>query len=118
MPLSKAETPVGFLSSKNCEMPSSWKHRIYPKHSSLGMAHNGEALPASTKGLSMLARVDFSAFVNSMDDASLAYLSLLREYASRPLQGKALEYAGLYKAMVSQQAIHEERSRISVIEFT
>ncbi|KAH3961130.1 hypothetical protein HBI56_209950 [Parastagonospora nodorum] len=52
-----------------------------------------------------------------MDDASFAYLSLLREYASRPLQGKALEYSGLYKAMVSQQAIHEERCRVSIVEF-
>jgi hypothetical protein len=52
-----------------------------------------------------------------MDDASLVYLSLLCEYASKPLQGKALEYGGPYKAMVSQQASHEEKSRISVVEF-
>jgi hypothetical protein len=38
-------------------------------------------------------------------------------HASRPLQGKALEYNGIYKAMVSQQAIHEERCRVSIVEF-
>jgi UDP-3-O-acyl-N-acetylglucosamine deacetylase len=42
---------------------------------------------------------------------------LLREYASRPLQGRALEYEGLYRAMVCQHAEDERMSRISVVEF-
>lgn len=62
-------------------------------------------------------RVDFSAFINSMDDQSFAYLCLIREYAMRTLQGKAAEYSALYQAMISQHVEEEALSRMSVIEF-
>jgi len=95
---------------------SPWHHRIFPENGSSIIPH-GPATKASCQSSPASSRADFSVFINSMDDASVAYLSLLREYASRPLQGRALEYEGLYKAMVSQQAGDEELSRISVIEF-
>lgn len=62
-------------------------------------------------------RVDFSSFINSMDESSFAYFSLVREYASRSLQGYALHYQGLYKALVSQKQEDESLSRISVVQF-
>lgn len=95
-----------------------WRIRAYPEKSLSALAPGQNGRMAYPPTHSTSNRVDFSAFINSMDDASIAYLSLLREYASRPLQGKALEYHCLYKAMVSQQAWHEDNSRISVIEFT
>ncbi|KAL9090350.1 MAG: hypothetical protein Q9165_005384 [Trypethelium subeluteriae] len=62
-------------------------------------------------------RLDFSSFINTMDDAAFAYFSLVREYASRKLQGNALQYEGLYKALVAQSAEDEKYCRCSVIEF-
>ena len=53
-----------------------------------------------------------------MDDLAFAYFSLIREYSFRTLQGNALQYAGLYRAIVSQRAEDELTSRCSVIEFS
>jgi hypothetical protein len=92
-----------------------WKSRVYPENGTSLLPHRKSDRHDYT--LTSARRVDFSAFINSMDDQSFAYLSLMREYASRPLQGKALEYSGLYKAMISQKAEDETLSRISVIEF-
>lgn len=89
---------------------SSWQRRKY-------LDGNNNTFATALQGSPLSGRLDFSAFINSMDDASFAYFSLLREYASRPLQAKNLEYEGLYRALASQQAQDERMSRISVVEF-
>jgi hypothetical protein len=96
---------------------SPWRRRVYPYNGTSILPYDAQISIESFPGSSTSSRIDFSAFINSMDDASFAYLSLLREYASRPLQGMALEYGGLYRAMVSQRAEDETLSRISVIEY-
>jgi hypothetical protein len=88
---------------------SGWQQRKFP-----GNTHT--ALSSVPPGGSR-SRVDFSAFINSMDDKSFSYLCLIREYATRVLQGRAAEYSGLYKAIASQTAEEEDVCRISVIEF-
>jgi hypothetical protein len=94
-----------------------WRHRFFPENGSsvlpFGDPVDGDIVRSSPK----FSRVDFSAFINSMDDTSFAYMSLVREYASRPLQGKALEYENFYRAMVFQRAEDEKSLCVSVIEF-
>lgn len=63
------------------------------------------------------SRFDYSAFINSMDDDSFAYLCSTREFAARTLHGNAAQYSGLYSALALQTIEEETRSRISVIEF-
>jgi hypothetical protein len=98
---------------------SAWQHRHFskevPPESHLGVDQNPRAV-SPKNGLN--SRVDFSAFINSMDDESFSYLCLIREYASRELQGRASEYGGLYKAIASQTADEETTCRVSVIEFS
>ncbi|KAH6858918.1 hypothetical protein BKA58DRAFT_414595 [Alternaria rosae] len=86
-----------------CAPKSTWRHRQFPPDAFIDDVSK--------------TRVDFDAFINSMDDQSFAYLCLIREYATRALQGKAAEYSGLYQAMVSQNIDEEASSRISTIEF-
>ena len=97
---------------------STWRHLQFPPDATSTVPWDGsqERQPAFTDDLSK-TRVDFDAFINSMDDRSFAYLCLIREYATRALQGKAAEYSGLYQAMVSQTTVEEVSSRISIIEF-
>jgi len=79
-------------------MDSAWQQRIFPKN---GTSVLLDDRPDGCFKGSSYNRVLFSAFINSMDDASISYLSLAREYACRPLQGKTLVYEGLYKALIS-----------------
>jgi hypothetical protein len=94
-----------------------WQYRTFPKSGSSVLPQDNGTPSTSYFGSPASSRVDFSAFINTMEDASFAYLPLLREHAARPLQGRALEYGGLYKALISQQADDEHMSRISVVEF-
>lgn len=94
-----------------------WRQRIYPDDDSTG-PNQGYAMHSKIlESCSLLSRLDFSRFINTMDDPSIAYFSLLREYASRSLQGNALQYERLYRAFVSQTLQDEKLSRCSVIEF-
>ena len=92
-----------------------WQHRAYPENGSSTLP---VLLHGKLQGSPISSRLDFSSFINSMDDLAFAYFSLIREYASRTLQGNALQYAGLYRSMVSQKAEDEHKSRCSVIEFS
>lgn len=47
----------------------------------------------------------------------LPRFSMIREYASRPLQGYALHHETLYRAMASQTLEDENMCRVSVLEF-
>jgi hypothetical protein len=94
-----------------------WQRRSFPKDNLSILPYDKDFDTSSFQSSPVSSRVDFSAFINSMDDASFAYMSLLREYASRTLQSRAVEYGGLYKAMVFQQAEDEKMSRISVVEY-
>lgn len=105
------------MKSEGRSTDSLWTSRKFPTSGSSILPFDFSAQTGAYPGAGLASRVDFSAFVNSMDDASFAYLCLLREYAARSLQGKALEYSGLYRAMVSQTAEEENLSRISVVEF-
>jgi hypothetical protein len=105
------------VKSKNDISESLWQLRIYPDGGSSTLPYGDQPSNATFIGSPLSSRLDFSSFINSMDDASFAYFSLIREYASRPLQGNALQYEGLYKAMVSQRPQVERSSRFSVIEF-
>ncbi|KAF2106261.1 hypothetical protein BDV96DRAFT_607490 [Lophiotrema nucula] len=96
---------------------STWHHRRYPESKTPTLPCNNNPSIAPFQGSPMSSRYDFSAFINSMDDASFAYFSLIHEYASRSLQGNALQYGGLYRALVSQTATDEGLTRISVLEF-
>lgn len=96
---------------------SSWQYRIYPDDSSSTFPSEDKPSTVPLQGSTLFSRLDFSAFINTMDDASFAYFSLIREYASRSLQGNALQYGSLYRSLVSQQAEDEHLARISVIEF-
>jgi hypothetical protein len=96
---------------------SGWQQRTYPASGSSIKPYEGEPFSSSFEGSPTSSRLDFSSFINSMDDASFAYFSLIREYASRQLQGNALQYEGLYRAMVGQTAADELLSRISIVEF-
>jgi len=102
---------------RNNDKNSLWHHGKFPENGTSILPHDTTTSTAPFQGSPVSRRVDFSHFINSMDDASFAYMSLLREYASRPLQGKALEYENFYRAMVSQQAEDEGMSRVSIIEF-
>lgn len=104
-------------SSEDCISQPSWRVRIYPDGGSSTLPYGDKPLNTTFNGSPLSSRFDFSSFINSMDDASFAYFSLIREYASRSLQGNALQYEGLYKAMVSQRSEDERLSRCSVIEF-
>jgi len=96
---------------------SSWQHRIYPDSNVSTLAYEHPPFTTGFRGSPLSSRFDFSAFINSMDDTSFTYFSLIHEYASRPLQGNALQYGGLYRNMVSQQAEDECLTNISIIEF-
>ena len=94
----------------------SWQHKIYPENGSSMLPPH---IPLfHCQGSPISSRLDFSRFINTLDDLAFAYLSLIREYGSRTLQGNALQYAGLYRAMVSQCEEDEHISRCSVIEFS
>ena len=97
---------------------STWRHQQFPLNATSIMPWDvgRQQQPAFIEDVSK-ARVDFNAFVNSMDDRSFAYLCMIREYADRALQGKAAEYSGLYQIMISQDIGEEALSRMSVIEF-
>lgn len=113
-------TPPTAMNRVSCEetpTTSSWQHRTYPASGSSIKPHDGKPFSANFRGSPLSSRLDFNTFINSMDDASFAYFSLIREYASRPLQGNALQYEGLYRAMAGQIAADEQLTRISVIEF-
>lgn len=108
--------PAGEISEHGISQ-SLWQLRIYPDGGSSTLPYRDQPSNATFIGSPVSSRLDFSSFINSMDDASFAYFSLIREYATRPLQGNALQYEGLYKAMVSQRLEDERLSRFSVIEF-
>ena len=99
-------------------LESIWRQREFPLNANSIIPWDiiQQQPPPSVDDVSKV-RVDFSAFINSMDDQAIAYLCLIREYAMRTLQGKAAEYSGLYQAMVSQNIEDEASSRMSVIEF-
>ena len=102
-------------------LSSSWRpQRKYPKAASSALSFSSHLAGSSSNtglGPPQSKRVDFSGFINSMDDLSFAYFSLVREHASRYLQGNALQYESFYKAMACQQFTDERHSRVSVIEF-
>ena len=94
-----------------------WQCRVYPEKSSSMISIHELKLDQKLQGSATASRYDFSNFINSMDDLSFAYFSLVQQYASRPLQGNALQYIGLYNTLVSQKFEDEQRSRCSVVEF-
>ena len=100
---------------------SSWRsRRIYPEGGSSTMpapCQIDSILSHDFVGSPRCERVDYSGFINSMDDPAFAYFSLIQEYALRRLQGNALQYEGFYRAMACQCPIEERQSRITVIEF-
>ena len=111
------DTPANSRSPRHAE-PSPWQTRTYPENGSSTLPAHITLLHGKLQGSPISSRFDFSSFINSMDDLAFAYFSLIREYASRTLQGNALQYACLYRAMVSQRAEDEHTSRCSVIEFS
>ncbi|MCJ1428203.1 hypothetical protein MMC29_006111 [Sticta canariensis] len=121
-----APNDQALLESKNLQTPargrspgdSEWQHRTYPDNGSSTLPVNVPPFHGKLQGSPISSRLDFSSFINSMDDLAFAYFSLIREFASRTLQGNALQYGGLYLAMVSQKAEDEYNSRCSVIEFS
>ncbi|CAN9083508.1 unnamed protein product [Alternaria alternata] len=92
---------------------SPWRHRRFPPDTSSELPWDDQFRQPVLSHDRWKSRVDFNAFINSMDDESFGYLCLIREYATRALQGKAAEYSGLYKAFVSQTAREEDTSRIT-----
>ncbi|CAN9293734.1 unnamed protein product [Alternaria alternata] len=92
---------------------SPWRHRRFPPDTSSELPWDDQCRQPVLSHDRWKSRVDFNAFINSMDDESFGYLCLIREYATRALQGKAAEYSGLYKAFVSQTAREEDTSRIT-----
>ncbi|KAF2637203.1 hypothetical protein P280DRAFT_111898 [Massarina eburnea CBS 473.64] len=96
---------------------ASWSYRKYPVGGSSMLAYETGDANRSFQSSPTSNQVDFGDFINSMDEPSFAYFSLIREYASRPLQGCALHYEGLYRALVSQTVDEERLSRISAVEF-
>lgn len=91
-----------------------WDGRLYPDNG-CSILSNGETVVGSHfKGSPVSRRFDVGSFINSMADPSFAYFSLVREYAGRSLQGKALQYEGLYKSMVSENTDDEALSLCSV----
>jgi predicted transcriptional regulator len=96
---------------------SPWRHRRFPPDASSELPWDDQFRQPVLSHDRWKSRVDFNVFINSMDDESFGYLCLIREYATRSLQGKAVEYSGLYKAIVSQTAREEDMSHMSVIEF-
>lgn len=109
-------TSVGGQFSEHAESPS-WQHRTYPENGTSMLPAQISLLHGKRHGV-ISSRLDFSSFINSLDDLAFEYFSLVREYASRTLQGNALQYAGFYKAMASQREEDEHISRCSVIEFS
>ena len=107
--------------SDRSRLSSSWQsRRIYPAGGSSiipAPCQIDNVLPHDFVGSPQSERVDYSGFINSMDDPAFAYFSLVREYALRRLQGNALQYEGFYRAMAGQGLIDERQSRITVIEF-
>ena len=96
---------------------SAWQLRVYPEAGLSTIPNDEPKLDEKSQTSPTASRYDFSNFINSMDDLSFAYFSLIQEYGSRTLQGNALQYAGLYRALVSQKPEDEQLSRCSIVEF-
>ncbi|KAF1959133.1 hypothetical protein CC80DRAFT_321034 [Byssothecium circinans] len=117
LPIPPLAQSKGHNESNKSGVTSSWSYRNYPAGGSSVLSYETKDANKPFYGSPVSNRINFSAFINSMDNPSFAYFSLIREYASRPLQGYALHYESLYRALVSQTADEEKLCRVSTVEF-